>query len=63
LGFFIGGKGPTAQLGSWRGAPGMNAAFRVFPEPDAVVVALASLNPLAAANMADFCANRMALNE
>jgi len=41
----------------------MNAAFRVFPEPDAVVVALASLNPLAAANMADFCANRMALNE
>lgn len=41
----------------------MNAAFRVFPELDAVVVALANLDPLAADNQADYYANRMALGE
>lgn len=63
FGFFVGGKGPTRNWGHGGGAPGMNAAFRVFPELDAVVVALANLDPLAADNQADFYANRMALGE
>lgn len=41
----------------------MNAAFRVYPELDAIVVALANLDPLAADNQSDFYANRMALDE
>lgn len=63
FGFWIGGQGPTRNWGHGGGAPGMNAAFRVFPELDAVVVALANLDPLAADNEADFYANRMALDE
>lgn len=41
----------------------MNAAFRVYPELDAVVVALANLDPLAADHQAEYYANRMALDE
>lgn len=63
LGFFLGGQGPGRHWGHGGGAPGMNAAFRVFPELDAVVVALANLDPMAADNQADFYANRMALDE
>jgi CubicO group peptidase (beta-lactamase class C family) len=63
FGFFVGGQGPTRNWGHGGGAPGMNAAFRVFPELDAVVVALANLDPLAADNQADYYANRMALDE
>ncbi len=63
FGFFVGGKGPTRNWGHGGGAPGMNAAFRVYPELDAVVVALANLDPLAADNQSDFYANRMALDE
>ena len=63
FGFFIGGQGPTRNWGHGGGAPGMNAAFRVFPELDAIVVALSNLDPVAADNQADFYANRMALNE
>lgn len=63
FGFWIGGQGPTRNWGHGGGAPGMNAAFRVYPELDAVAVALANLDPLAADNQADWYANRMALNE
>ena len=63
FGFWIGGQGPTRNWGHGGGAPGMNAAFRVFPELDAIVVALANLDPLAADNQADYYANRMALHE
>ncbi|MDQ4087591.1 MAG: beta-lactamase family protein [Pseudomonadota bacterium] len=63
FGFWLGGQGPTRNWGHGGGAPGMNAAFRVFPELDAVVVALANLDPLAADNQSDFYANRMALDE
>lgn len=63
FGFFVGGQGPTRNWGHGGGAPGMNAAFRVYPELDAVVVALANLDPLAADNQADYYANRMAVNE
>lgn len=63
FGFFAGGEGPSRNWGHGGGAPGMNAAFRVYPELDAVVVALANLDPLAADNQADFYANRMALRE
>jgi D-alanyl-D-alanine carboxypeptidase len=63
FGFFIAGQGPTRNWGHGGGAPGMNAAFRVFPELDAVVVALANLDPLAADNQANYYANRMALDE
>jgi CubicO group peptidase (beta-lactamase class C family) len=63
LGFSLGGQGPTRNWGHGGGAPGMNAAFRVYPEFDAVVVALANLDPAAAGNQADFYANRMALEE
>ena len=63
LGFWIGGSGPTRSWGHGGGAPGMNAAFRVYPELDAVIVALSNLDPLAADNQADFYANRMALGE
>ncbi|MDP3676593.1 MAG: serine hydrolase domain-containing protein [Novosphingobium sp.] len=63
FGFFVGGQGPTRNWGHGGGAPGMNAAFRIYPELDAVVVALANLDPLAADNQADFYANRMALKE
>jgi CubicO group peptidase (beta-lactamase class C family) len=63
FGFSIGGQGPARNWGHGGGAPGMNAAFRVFPELDAIVVALSNLDPPAADNQADFYANRMALNE
>ena len=63
FGFWIAGQGPTRNWGHGGGAPGMNAAFRVYPELDAVVVALANLDPLAADNQSDFYANRMALGE
>lgn len=63
LGFSIDGKGPTRNWGHGGGAPGMNAAFRVYPELDAVVVALANLDPLAAGTQADYYVNRMALDE
>jgi CubicO group peptidase (beta-lactamase class C family) len=63
LGFWIGGEGPTRSWGHGGGAPGMNAAFRVYPQLDATVVALANLDPLAADNQSDFYANRMALDE
>jgi len=63
LGFWISGKGPTRNWGHGGGAPGMNAAFRVYPELDAVVVALTNLDPLTADNRSDFYANRMALDE
>lgn len=63
FGFFIEGKGAARNWGHGGGAPGMNASFRVFPELDAVVVALANLDPAAADNEAEFYANRMALGE
>lgn len=63
FGFWIGGQGPSRNWGHGGGAPGMNAAFRVLPELDAIVVALANLDPLAADNQANYYANRMALNE
>lgn len=63
FGFFVGGQGPTRNWGHGGGAPGMNAAFRVYPELDAIVVALVNLDPLAADNQADYYANRMALGE
>lgn len=63
FGFWIGGQGPTRNWGHGGGAPGMNAALRIYPELDAVVVALANLDPVAADNQADFYANRMALDE
>ena len=36
FGFFLGGQGRTRHWGHGGGAPGMNAAFRVFPELDAI---------------------------
>lgn len=63
LGFMVRGTGPARQWGHGGGAPGMNAAFRVYPELDAVVIALANLDPLAADEIADFYASRMALDE
>jgi CubicO group peptidase (beta-lactamase class C family) len=63
FGFFVGGQGPTRNWGHGGGAPGMNAAFRVYPELDATVVALANLDPPAADNQADFYANRTSLDE
>lgn len=63
LGFFVGGTGLTRNWGHGGGAPGMNAAFRVYPGLDAVVVALANLDPAAADNQADFYANRMSVDE
>ena len=63
LGFFLGGTGPGRHWGHGGGAPGMNAAFRVFPELDAIVVALANVDPPAADTLADFYANRMAIDE
>lgn len=63
FGFWLGGQGPTRNWGHGGGAPGMNAAFRVFPELDAVVVALANLDPIAADNQAVYYSNRMALDE
>lgn len=63
FGFFIAGQGPTLNWGHGGGAPGMNAAFRVYPELDAVVVSLANLDPPAADHQSDFYGNRMALRE
>jgi D-alanyl-D-alanine carboxypeptidase len=63
FGFWMAGQGPTRNWGHGGGAPGMNAAFRVYPELDAVVVALANLDPLAADDESDYYANRMALDE
>jgi D-alanyl-D-alanine carboxypeptidase len=63
FGFFVAGQGPARNWGHGGGAPGMNAAFRVYPELDATVVALANLDPPAADNQSDFYANRMALDE
>lgn len=63
LGFSVGGQGVTRNWGHGGGVPGMNAAFRVYPELDAVVVVLANLDPTAADNQADYYANRMALGE
>lgn len=63
FGFWLAGQGPTRNWGHGGGAPGMNAAFRVFPELDAVVVALANLDPIAADNQAGYYSNRMALDE
>ena len=63
FGFFVGGQGPTRNWGHGGGAPGMNASFRVYPELDATVVALANLDPPAADNQADFYANRTSLDE
>lgn len=63
FGFGISGQGPGRNWGHGGGAPGMNAAFRIYPELDAIVVALANLDPVAAGNQADFYANRMALDE
>lgn len=63
FGFFLGGTGSGRHWGHGGGAPGMNATFRVYPELDSVVVALANLDPEAAGEQADFYANRMALGE
>ena len=63
FGFVIAGQGLTRNWGHGGGAPGMNAALRIYPELDAIVVALSNLDPLAADNQADFYANRMALDE
>jgi CubicO group peptidase (beta-lactamase class C family) len=63
LGFFISGEGPTRNWGHGGGAPGMNAAFRVYPQLDATVVALANLDPQAADNQSNYYGNRMALDE
>lgn len=63
FGFFLAGQGATRNWGHGGGAPGMNAAFRVFPELDAVVVVLSNLDPRAADDQADFYANRIALDE
>lgn len=63
FGFWIAGTGPTGNWGHGGGAPGMNSALRIFPELDAIVIALANLDPLAADNEADYYSNRMALDE
>lgn len=63
FGFFIEGEGATRNWGHGGGAPGMNASFRVFPQLDATVIALANLDPASADNEAGFYANRMALDE
>ena len=53
--------GRARNWGHGGGAPGMNAAFRVFPELDAIVVALANLDPLAADSQATFMPTGSAL--
>lgn len=63
FGFMVSGSGPTLNWGHGGGAPGMNAAFRVYPALDSVVVALSNLDPMSAEDEADFYANRMALEE
>jgi CubicO group peptidase (beta-lactamase class C family) len=63
FGFWIGGQGPSRNWGHGGGAPGMNASVRFYPELDAVIIALANLDPQAADTQAAFYANRMALDE
>jgi D-alanyl-D-alanine carboxypeptidase len=63
FGFFLAGEGLTRNWGHGGGAPGMNASIRVYPELDAIVVALANLDPPAADDEADFYANRMLPDE
>ncbi|WP_198045772.1 serine hydrolase domain-containing protein [Novosphingobium aquimarinum] len=59
FGFIVAGEGLTRNWGHGGGAPGMNSSIRVYPELDAIVVALANLDPPAAEDEADFYANRM----
>ena len=58
-GFGIQGKGNLTSYGHDGGAPGMNAAFRVFPKLSTVIVALSNLDPPAAKQLADYYALRM----
>lgn len=62
LGFEIHGEGAAAYWGHGGGAPGMNAAFRVYPASDTVIVALSNIDPPGADLLADFYANRMPAN-
>lgn len=59
FGFEVHGQGPARYWGHGGGAPGMNAAFRVYPQSDVVIVALSNLDPPGADKLATFYANRM----
>ena len=60
-GFSIQGEGATASWGHGGGAPGMNAEIAYYPALDAIVVALANVDPPAARRQAEYYANRMPL--
>lgn len=58
-GFMLGGEGALRSYGHPGGAPGMNAAFRVYPELGVVLIGLSNLDPKAAERIVQFYALRM----
>ena len=61
-GFQVEGEGLFKNYGHDGGAPGMNAAFRVYPNLNTVIVALSNLDPPAAKGLLNYYSLRMPTN-
>lgn len=59
FGFAMQGSGIGRFWGHSGGAPGMNAAFRIYPDTNTIIVVLSNLDPSGADKLATFYANRM----
>jgi len=61
-GFGIEGSGKLRRYGHSGGAPGMNAALRIYPQLGYVLVGLSNLDPVVADDMVEFLGARLPLD-
>lgn len=61
LGFQRGGDANQRYFGHIGGAPGMNAALRIYPATGDIVIALSNMDPPAAEKLVEYYGNRMPL--
>ncbi len=61
FGFMVNGRGSEARYGHEGGAPGMNAAFFVYPIQDCTVIGLGNLDPSSIEQIVNFIGNRLPL--
>jgi D-alanyl-D-alanine carboxypeptidase len=63
FGFMVSGQASEARYGHEGGAPGMNAAFFVYPAPKYTVLGLGNLDPSSIGQVVNFIGNRLPIEQ
>jgi CubicO group peptidase (beta-lactamase class C family) len=62
FGFMVNGHGSELRYGHEGGAPGMNAAFFIYPTPGYTIIGLGNLDPSSIGQIVNFIGNRLPIN-